>query len=218
MDMDSPTDGVHAELAGATAEPHDTDASRDTSVVNTDFQTRSQSSNGDLHERCSESAAQSSEHGEVSETDDDEHQPHMSHAGASTTTLNKAWVKRRKQPYEYRHLVTGAIYRNSKSSPTLTGPTAQDIPDGWKAKLTNSGSEEWTYEHIATRLVHANPICLPEDTVEAIKIAASHGELPQFCQACLEHGRIKYKITSPDDRCPEEWRTSKHPRLIENEM
>jgi hypothetical protein len=52
--------------------------------------------------------------------------------------------------------------------------------------------------------------------VEAIKAAASHGELPRFCQACLERGRIKYKITSSDG--PEKWRTSKHPRLIENEM
>jgi plasmid stability protein len=217
MDTDSPTDDAHAEPAGITAEPHDRDESRDTSVVNTDVQTQSQSSGGDVHERWNfELAAQSSEHGQVSETDDDEHRPHISHAGASTTTPNKAWVKRRKQPHEYRHLVTGAIYRNSNSPPLSTGPTAQDIPDGWKAKLTNSGSEEWTYEHIATRLVHANPACLSEDTVEAIKIAASHGELPRFCQACLEHGRIKYKITSSNG--PEKWRASKHPRLIENEM
>jgi hypothetical protein len=143
-------------------------------------------------------------------------------ARASTPSLNPAWVKA--EGSEYRHLVTGAIYHSRGDAPVSIGPTVEDIPEGWKAKLVERTSEQWTFEHIATRFTHADPRILPEATMEAFKVAASHGEVPGLCQANLEHDRIVYQYTCPGPeacdipQCPVGWQMFRHPKLVETDI
>lgn len=58
--------------------------------------------------------------------------------------LHAAWVSTRR-PGRYRHLLTGATFHHpAGKAPRSSGPTAQDIPEGWKARLLEPTEERAT--------------------------------------------------------------------------
>jgi hypothetical protein len=128
---------------------------------------------------------------------------HVSAAGAQAPPWHEAWVKT-PNSLEYRHLVTGTVYRNEDGKPPKgPGPKAKDIPDGWEAYLPTKSEEAWSYLHRASGVtIDMAPTSLPEFVLENLEIAASYGELPRSCQAFLHHDRIAYKITCPGALCP----------------
>lgn len=140
----------------------------------------------------------------------------VSYASSSTPALHGAWIKRNR--LGWRHIVTGAIYYNDRE-PEHAGPSADDIPDGWTASLARSTEEIFEYEHSATNIViEVPPKSLPEDVIKQFEVAASYGGLPEHCRAELEDDCINYYINNESDACPRTWHSSKHPKVVEDEI
>lgn len=136
----------------------------------------------------------------------------------SGTVLNSAWVSA-EDVGGYRHRVTGAIYRNNGKIPQEPGPTANDIPDGWEAFLSDESKETWKYKHHTTGVViDSPPTSLPAAVTREIDVAASHGKMPKYCQAFIENGLVGYKVTHPAVSYAAGWRTFRHPKLVEDDM
>jgi hypothetical protein len=134
----------------------------------------------------------------------------------SQTPLQHAWVASKRRPGRYRHVLTGAIYYNqSGKAPRFSGPTAQDIPEGWKARLSDSHEESWSYEHSATGIRHDKPASLPKQTLEKFAVATTYGEIPDRCQALLlEDGSIAYAPGRYHYLNPPSWYTLEHPKFL----
>jgi hypothetical protein len=149
----------------------------------------------------------------------DDQQRHMYNSEGQTPFLHGAWVETPNE-HEYRHLVTGTIYRNVHSKPPQSpGPTAKDIPDGWEAFLPIESIETWCYVHRASGItIDRNPNLLSKAVRKNLEVAASYGELPASCGTFLEHDRVAYTIISPKYNGPVGWRTFKHPKLVENDI
>lgn len=143
---------------------------------------------------------------------------HVSDDDSSIPQLHTAWA-RTDIPDQYRHLATGVLYWNGGKMPEKPGPSSDDILEGWEPELASEDEETWNYVHRATGTVIETP---PKDLTDAIikefDLAASYGDVPEYCQGLFEDGRIMYKITNPSKRCPSEWRTIKHPKIIVDDM
>lgn len=137
----------------------------------------------------------------------------------SQTPLHDAWVAS-KRPGQYRHVLTGAIYYNKRwKAPRFSGPTAQDIPEGWKARLLDSHEESWSYEHIATGISHGKPASLPKHVLEKFGVATKYGRIPDYCQALLlEDGRIAYAPGRYRSSMPAVWHTLEHPEFLKSKI
>lgn len=132
--------------------------------------------------------------------------------------LNAAWAETEK-PGRYRHLLTGAIFQHPTGmliAPRSSGPTAQDIPEGWTARLLEHLIEEkWIYKHGATGIIHNQPASLPGHTLERIAVASQYGKIPDSCHAqLLEDGQIAYVPGSYDSDSPPTWYTLEHPKFL----
>lgn len=149
--------------------------------------------------------------------DEDDRRSHMSRSGASFPELHSAWIT--EDHYGYRHIVTGEMFYHSTKRPEKPGPLADDIPDGWEARLANDREEIWTFTHRSTgTVIDVPPKSLPEHVRKEFDVAASYGRVPRYCQGQLEGDHIEYKITNPSALCPTQWRTRKHPKIIEDGM
>jgi hypothetical protein len=132
--------------------------------------------------------------------------------------VHAAWFMVQKN-YKYRHVVTGEIFTHYSKRPEKPGPSSDDIPKGWDAKLRSEYEEVWEYVHRKTRtVIDVPPRTLPEAVIKQFDVAASHGDVPEHCQGQLDDGCLKYKISNPSKSCPREWRTTKHPKIIEEDM
>lgn len=150
--------------------------------------------------------------------DEDDRRSHMSRSGASPPALHSAWSKTNNQ-HTYRHIVTGEIFYHSKKQPEKPGPSADDIPEGWEARLVSDHEEIWEFRHQSTgTIIDVPPTSLPDAIRKEFDVAASYGDVPRHCQGQLEGDHIEYKITNPSTLCPTQWRTRKHPKIIEDEM
>jgi len=149
---------------------------------------------------------------------EDNGQRHVSSSEVLSPALQNAWV--RIEPGCWRHVVTNELLDLRDSSheyPERLGPSADDIPEGWKAKLDSQEEEIWKYQHCDTGvLFDVPPKFLPEDVIKQLDVAASHGNIPEYiyCRALFEDDCIKYENFDH----PMEWVTTKHPKIIENEM
>lgn len=73
--------------------------------------------------------------------------------------------------------------------------------------------------HRKTRtVIDVPPRTLPEAVIKQFDVAASYGDVPKHCQGQFDDGCLKYKISNPSKSCPREWRTTKHPKIIEEDM
>ena len=143
---------------------------------------------------------------------------HGSKESVAETSLNAAWIKT-EDPNRYRHVITGAIYLNGKKAPQFTGPGAQDIPDGWQARLPDITQERWSYTHNATRINHMDPVSLPKATLENFRVASTYGEIPHDCHALLlDDGRIAYAPGTHNPRYPPTWYTLEHSKALESRV
>lgn len=150
--------------------------------------------------------------------DEDDRRSHMSRSGASSPALHSAWSKTNNR-HGYRHIVTGEMFYHSKKQPEKPGPSADDIPEGWEARLVSDHKEVWEFRHLSTgTIIDVPPKSLPEAVSEEFDVAASYGDVPRYCQGELKGDHIEYKITHPSALCPTRWRTTKHPKIIEDEM
>jgi len=143
---------------------------------------------------------------------------YASSAQASSPAFHSAW-ERIGFSDRYRHIVTGQIFKDHGNAPQKPGPSADDILEGWKAKLASKDNETWGYVHRATGIViDVLPDFLSEAVRKEFDVAASYGQVPKYCQGQLEGGHIVYKSIHPSVLCPKKWRTTKHPKIIEGEM
>lgn len=139
---------------------------------------------------------------------------------ASSLALNIAWEREGINSYRYRHIVTGEVFcdKHSCNAPQQPGPSADDIPDGWRARLRYESEEVWEYVHCTTGIViDVPPKSLPGDVIRQFKLAALHGDIPRYCKALFEDDCIKYERDREYSH-PVQWSTTKHPKIIENEM
>jgi hypothetical protein len=132
--------------------------------------------------------------------------------------LHSAWATT-EDDYKYRHIVTGEIFHHRWREPEKPGPTADDILEGWTAQLVSEDEEDWVYVHSTTfTVIDVPPRSLPEAVMRQFDLAATYGKVPRYCQGQLEDGQLMYKCINPSRWCPTEWRTAKHPEVVENEM
>lgn len=132
--------------------------------------------------------------------------------------VHSAWVMVENN-YNYRHVVTGEIFTHHLKRPEQPGPSSDDILKGWDARLRSENEEVWEYVHRQTRtVIDVLPRSLPEAVIKQFDVAATYGDVPEYCQGQLHDGCLKYKISNPSNTCPREWRTTKHPKAIEKSM
>jgi hypothetical protein len=157
---------------------------------------------------------------EIDDGIESERESHTSNLEAPFPNLHSAWVMiEGNYEYMYRHLVTGEIFRHPWKRPEKPGPSSDDILKGWDANLRSENEEVWEYVHRKTRtVIDVPPRSLPEAVIKQFDIAASYGDVPKHCQGQLHDGCLKYKISNPSKSCPRKWRTTKHPKIIEEDM
>lgn len=157
-------------------------------------------------------------HDSIPDAADPDRLAHLSYGESLFSGLHSAWVST-DEPSSYRHLATGEVFRHQWKVPNQPGPSADEIPKGWEAKLASEDEETWNFVHCATgTVIDTPPKDLAETVIKQFDLAASYGNVPEYCQGHLEDGRIMYKITNPSRLCPTEWRTAKHPKIIEDDM